>query len=313
MPVDSAKSNALKAGASTSTLKKKETRFLRLLVLPAILIIGGMYLYPMLLTVVFAFSRVDITTLGIAEFVGFRNFANLLSNSEFQATIWRSVYFAVMIVFWTLIVSFSIAMILNRKFVGRNFLRTLILLPWAIPPVVSGVLWGQMFHAEAGTVNALLFQLGITQGNTIWLADPRIALHIVIVAEVWRFLPFATLFILAGMQNIPKSLYDAISMDGANAWQKFRKVTLPLVMPVVMPVMVVQFTMAMRAFDTIFVLTRGARGTTILNFHVYQQAFTFFNLGLASAAAYILLFVILICLGAFFLLQKLILRGGIRR
>ena len=298
---------------SRSALRKREIRFALLLVLPAVLIVFGLYVYPALLTIVYSFSNVDMASLSVKNFVGLTNYTNLLSDPDFRTTIVRTIYFSSMIVLVTVVISFLIALLLNKNFVGRNILRTTILLPWAIPPVVSGVLWGQMFHAEAGTINALLYQLGLSKGNIVWLGDPNLALHIIILAEVWRFLPFTTLFILAGMQNIPKALYDAVSMDGATSWQKFRHITLPLTMPVLLPVIIVQFTWAMKAFDSIFVLTRGMQGTTTLNYYVYKEAFEYYSLGPASAGAYILLIVMLVCLFTFTFLQKKIIKGGVAR
>lgn len=296
-----------------STLRSKEIRFAFLLVFPALLIVGGMYLYPSILTVLFSFSKVDLATLSISELVGIENYRRLLADPMFRATIWRSLYFAFVIVFVTISLAFWIALLLNQKFFGRDIIRTTILLPWAIPPVVAGVLWGQIFHAEAGILNAIIYQLGLGSGTYAWMSDSTIALHVIIMAEIWRFLPFVTLFVLAGIQNIPSSLYDAANMDGAGKWKQFWHVTLPLTMPVLLPVSIVQLTWAMKSFDTIFVLTGGMEGTRILNYFVYMEAFRYFSLGPASAAAYILLLIKLAAIMAFTLLQRKFIRGGVAR
>lgn len=295
------------------TLRSKEIRFAFFLVLPALLIVGGMYIYPSILTILFSFSDVDMATLSIRELVGFENYRRLLAEPSFRATIWRSLYFAFVIVFVTISLAFWIALLLNQKFAGRGLIRTAILLPWAIPPVVAGVLWGQIFHAEAGTLNAIIYQLGLGSGNYAWLSDSTIALHIIIMAEIWRFLPFVTLFVLAGIQNIPNSLYDAANMDGANKWNQFRRITFPLTMPVLLPVTIVQLTWAMKSFDTIFVLTGGMEGTRILNYFVYMEAFRYFSLGPASAAAYILLLLKLAAVFTFALLQRRFIKGGVAK
>lgn len=294
-----------------STLRSKEIRFAFLLVFPALLIVGGMYLYPSILTILFSFSKVDLATLSISELVGFANYRKLLADPMFRATIWRSLYFAFVIVFVTISLAFWIALLLNQKFFGRDIIRTTILLPWAIPPVVAGVLWGQIFHAEAGILNAIIYQLGLGSGTYAWMSDSTIALHVIIMAEIWRFLPFVTLFVLAGIQNIPSSLYDAANMDGASKWKQFWYVTLPLTMPVLLPVSIVQLTWAMKSFDTIFVLTGGMEGTRILNYFVYMEAFRYFSLGPASAAAYILLLIKLAAIIAFTLLQRKFIKGGV--
>lgn len=296
-----------------TSLRAKEIRFAFFLVMPALLIVGGMYIYPSILTVFFSFSNVDLATFSITEFVGFENYRRLLADSSFRATIWRSVYFAFVIVIATISLAFWIALLLNQKFIGRGILRTTILLPWAIPPVVAGVLWGQIFHADAGILNAIIYQLGLGSGNYAWMSDSTIALHVIIMAEIWRFLPFVTLFVLAGIQNIPATLYDAASMDGANKWSQFWNITLPLTMPVLLPVSIVQLTWAMKSFDTIFVLTGGMEGTRILNYFVYLEAFRYFSLGPASAAAYILLIIKLAAILAFTLLQRKFIKGGLAR
>ena len=164
-------------------------------------------------------------------------------------------------------------------------------MPWAVPSVVSGVLWGQMFHADTGFLNALLFKVGIISNYKIWLADPVVSLHIIAIAEIWKAIPFMTLFFLSGLQSLPSECFEAASVDGANIFQKFYYILVPLMIPIAIPLFLVQFVLAMKSFDTIFVLTRGGPGggTTTLNYFIYQEAFETFNLGRASAAAYILL------------------------
>ncbi|MDR7480778.1 MAG: sugar ABC transporter permease [Armatimonadota bacterium] len=212
-----------------------------------------------------------------------------MADPAFVAVVGRTVYFAGMVVLLTLVVAFPIALLLHQRFWGRGVVRVTVLLPWAVPPVVSGVLWGQMFHAESGFINGLIRALG-GAGDTVWLGDATLALHAIIVAEVWRALPFATLFLLAGLQTLPVSAFEAAAIDGASTWQRFRFLTLPLMTPILLPVAIVQFVWAMKAFDVIYVLTRGGprMGTTTLNYLVYLQAFEQLRFGPAAATAYIL-------------------------
>ena len=171
----------------------------------------------------------------------------------------------------------------------------MIVLPWAVPSVVSGVLWGQMFHADTGFLNALLYQSEIISEYKIWLADPLIALHIIAVAEIWKAIPFMTLFFLSGLQSLPSESFEAASVDGANVFQRFFYILFPLMLPIAIPLFLIQFVLAMKSFDTIFVLTRGGPGggTTTLNYFIYKEGFEAFNLGRASAAAYVLLIITL--------------------
>ena len=212
----------------------------------------------------------------------------MTSDAFWEAT-WITLYFRVMLCVVTVICSFLIALLLNKTFLGRGLLRVTVLLPWAVPPVASGFLWVQMFHAEFGFLNGLIRVFG-GEGDIIWLGDSTIALHSVLIAEVWRWIPFATLFILAGLQIVPGAVKEAAAIDGAGPWRGFRHVTFPLMLPVVVPVVIFLFVWAMKVFDTIFVLTRGGpiRGTTTLNYLTYRQGFVEFDFGSAAATAYLL-------------------------
>lgn len=280
---------------------------------PAVLLVAGIYLYPALTTVVLSLSEFDLVRLRISSFVGFEHYLELFASAGFVQVVGRTVYFGLVIVVLTSVLAFGIALLLNEDFIGRTVLRVVVLLPWAVPPVVAGVLWGQMFHAEIGFINALLFRLGLIDSYRVWLADPVIALHVIVLVEVWRALPFMILFFLAGLQSLPAQVFEAAAIDGASVWQRLRHVLLPLIAPIAIPLMVIQFVWAMKAFDTIFVLTRGGpgRSTTTLNYYVYQEGFQFFDLGRASAAAYVLLLVTLLVVGAFLLLRWQLGRRGV--
>ncbi|XID90561.1 carbohydrate ABC transporter permease [Paenibacillaceae bacterium WGS1546] len=295
----------------TTTSKRGKSKWLLwLFLLPSVLLVLGMYLYPAVQTVLFSFARVDFVSFEIERYVGLDNYIRLLQDSQFQQIIGRTLYFGLMIAFVSLVFSFLIALLLNQPFFGRSIVRTAVLLPWAVPPVVSGVMWGQMFHAESGIINAMLYQLGLTNGNTVWLGNPTSALHIIMMVEIWRAIPFLTLFILAGLQNINNQIYEAASIDGANLWQKFRYFMLPLMFPVLIPLVVIQFSFAMKAFDSIFVLTRGGQNTATLNYFVYRESFQNYDMSTGASAAYILLALTLVVIGVLMLAARRISKGG---
>lgn len=277
------------------TLRRRETAFSSALVAPALILVAGIYLYPAIYTLVLSFARFDMAALEIGRWVGLANYQALFSNSAFVDAIWRTIYFGLLIAVGGTVAGFLIALLLNEEFYGRTILRVVVVLPWAVPPVVAGVLWGQMFHADVGFVNALLFRIGLIDSYRIWFGDGQTALHIIALAEVWKAIPFMVLFILAGLQSLPPQLHEAAAVDGATSWQRFRHIVFPLMLPIVIPLMLIQFVWAMKAFDTIFVLTRGgpAGQTTTLNYFVYLEGFQSFDLGRASAAAYSLLVVTL--------------------
>ena len=265
------------------------------LILPSLILVFITYLYPAIFTFIISFAEYDIVRLKIKKFIQFKNFEFLINNSLFTSAVLRTIYFGLLICIFTSIFSFLIALLLNEKFIGKAFLRVMIVLPWAVPSVVSGVLWGQMFHADTGFLNALFYQLGVISTYKIWLADPLIALHIIAIAEIWKAIPFMTLFFLSGLQSLPSEAFEAAAVDGANVFQRFFYILFPLMLPIVIPLFLIQFVLAMKSFDTIFVLTRGGPGggTTTLNYFIYQEAFETFNLGRASAAAYVLLIITL--------------------
>ena len=278
------------------SLKYSKEKILAIcLILPSLFLVFVTYLYPAVFTFIISFAEYDIIRLNVKKFVQFKNFQYLINNSFFNSAVIRTIYFGLVICLFTTIFSFLIAILLNEKFVGKAVLRIIIVLPWAVPSVVSGVLWGQMFHADTGFLNALLYQSGIISEYKIWLADPLIALHVIAVAEIWKAIPFMTLFFLSGLQSLPSESFEAASVDGANVFQRFFYILFPLMLPIAIPLFLIQFVLAMKSFDTIFVLTRGGPGggTTTLNYFIYQEAFETFNLGRASAAAYVLLIITL--------------------
>ena len=260
------------------------------MVAPAVVLVAGVYAYPAIWTVIYSVSSIDLSPrFRISGFSGLRNFGRQITNPAFWEATGITVYFGVMLCVLTIVPAFLIALLLNRTFFGRGLVRVAVLLPWAVPPVASGVLWVQMFHAEFGFLNGLIRLFG-GDGDVIWLGGQFIALHSVLIAEVWRWIPFATIFLLAGLQIVPRTVLEAAAIDGAGSWRTFRLVTFPLMLPVVAPVAIFLFVWAMKVFDTIFVLTRGgpSRATTTLNFLVYRQSFEQFDFGSAAATAYLL-------------------------
>jgi len=286
---------------------KKEKRLAWLFVLPTLTLVVGVYAYPILTTLVYSVTTIDIATYTIREFVGLRNFQYIVSNEFFSPTLIRTIYFGMMVVVMTILLAIGVSLLININFKGNKILKIIILLPWAVPPVVSGVMWSQMFQYEFGFINKIIKIFG-GQGDTIWLGSPTLALHVLIITEIWRWLPFATLFIFAAMQTIPRSVIEAAAIDGAGYFKTVKRVILPIIVPGIIPVAIFLFVSAMKAFDTIFVLTAGGprSGTTTLNYLVYLQGFQQFKFGRAAATAYILTFVILAVIFTMFLVNRLL-------
>ena len=172
----------------------------------------------------------------------------------------------------------------------KSVFRVILLVPWALAPVANAVLWKWIYNSNYGILNFLGTASGVLPGPVVWLGDPRLALNALLVAEIWKEIPFITLLLLAGLQNVPRILYRASRLDGAGPWQTFRFVTLPQMRTTILICIVLQSIWALKSFDLVYVLTRGgpANATTMLNFLAYRVSFQFGDVGMGAAVADIL-------------------------
>lgn len=195
-------------------------------------------------------------------FVGLDHYVALAGDARFWAAMGHTLFFTAASVALELALGLFLAMAMDRAFRGRGLVRAAVLVPWAIPTVVSALLWRFLFDSEAGIVNAVLLDVGILEEPVVWFIRAWTAWVPVILADVWKTTPFAALLLLAGLQNIDASLHEAAAVDGANAWQRFRHVTLPLLKPAILVVLIFRTLDAFRVFDLIYVLTGGGPGTS---------------------------------------------------
>lgn len=249
----------MKAGGSL----ERERRQAYLLVAPAVLVLAGVALYPILAAVWLSLHRF-ILVFGERRFTGLENYAFLLGDARFWAALGNTAYFTLVAVTVELLLAVPLALLLNRAFPGRGLLRAAVLVPWAIPTVVSARLWAWMFNPEYGLINRLL------PGSDInWLGAPGYALHAAILVDVWKTTPFVALLVLAGLQGIPEDLYKAARVDGASAWRAFRSITLPLLKPALLLALLFRSLDAFRVFDAIYVLTEGGPANTTETLSIY--------------------------------------------
>lgn len=276
-----------------------EGKFGLLLISPTVLLMLVFLAVPIGYAVVMSLNQIELTISPDWDFAGLQNYAGLLTNSQVQAAVPRTLYFAAANVVFTTLMALCLALVLNEPFKGRKWVRVFILLPWAVAPVVSGVMWRYMFHQSYGLINAVLYGLGVIKQYIVWFDDPTFALTVAAVATAWKALPFATLIMLAAMQGIPESLYRASKMDGANVFQRFRYVTLSHLRPTLIFVVVLQIIASLQAFDLIFTLTRGGpgQGTVVLNYLTFINAFERLSIGSASAMAILLAVLIVVLSG----------------
>ena len=270
-----------------------------MLLIPAILVVFGIIVYPIIRTGFFSVTNVTSAMQTEFKFVGLGNFGKALSNANFWASLGRTLYFTVVSTSLELVFGLGIAMLLNAKIRGRWLLRTIVVIPWAVPTVVSGALWKGILNSQFGALNALLQQMGIIHQYSdapIWLGTPWLALNMVIVADVWKTVPLVAFMLLAGLTSIPEDVYEAAKIDRAGPARTLWSITLPLLLPSVSIVLVLRIIEAFKVFDVIYAMTRGgpANGTMAIAYYTYQVAFSNQSFGVGSALAYIIVFVIAI-------------------
>lgn len=269
------------------------------LLVPSLLIIFGVVIYPLVYSFFLSLHRVYLNEPGIAPFVGFRNYGELLLDSFFWNTIGRTLFFSVLSVTGAFAIGLGIALVLNREFRYRGIVRALILIPWALPSVVVGITWRWIYNADYGALNGLLLNFGLIDSYRSWLGNPSTALYMIVITKIWKEVPFVALILLAGLQTIPKSLYEAAKIDGSDFWRCFRYITLPLLRPSILVVLVLQTMWSIRVFDIIYVMTRGgpANKTMVITYYTFLRTFKFLDFGHGTALAYIVtMFIVVLTL-----------------
>ncbi len=257
------------------------------LLAPALIAVGFLILYPLYLVIALSFRQgKTLNVLRLSELpVGLGNYRTIFAS---DAT-WHSVFVTVVYLIGTIAPAFLIglgtALLLNRAFPGRRWLRSFILLPWAVPGVIVSIVFLWLLDGSFGVVNALLRQAGWLTTDLAWFANEDTALAAVIVPTVWKAYPFFTLTLLAALQSIPSHLYEAAVVDGATRWQSFRHITWPGIRASAALAAILNTLWALREFDIIYLTTGGGpdRATETLAVRIYQEAFAFFRMGTASA------------------------------
>ncbi|OHD59790.1 MAG: hypothetical protein A2014_11650 [Spirochaetes bacterium GWF1_49_6] len=252
-----------------SQYDNREVRNAYMFLLPVLLVIILFILFPVIGTIYNSFFKVLDVGGGQSTFVGFGNYGQFLFDAQYAPRFWESVKFTMMFTFTTVIIESFIglmfALILNESFKGRGILRTVILIPWAIPTVVSAVMWKQIYNSSFGFIKWLMVTFGANP-SVITLGDFQSAFWALVVAEIWKTTPFVVIILLAGLQAIPQDLYKQGQIDGAKMFRQFMKITLPLIMPVLTIALIFRTIDCIRVFDIIYVLTSGKWGTETLSY-----------------------------------------------
>lgn len=264
-----------------------------LFILPAVLFVVLTTVYPLLYNINLSLYEAPIQKFlrGTVDWAGASQYRQVLSDPDTWTSLVTSLVYTVSTIVLMFVVGLALALFFNRRFPGRNLLRALIFLPYILPSVVAANVWRWLLDGTSGLVNFVAVRLGVIQDPVFWLGSPTMALPAVILATAWTMAPFAMLLLLAGLQNIPRGVYEAAAIDGAGRWMTFRRITLPLLRPVASVVALLGFIYTFKTFDTIFIMTRGGPGdaTTVLPILAYNEAFVNFDLGTGATVNTIML------------------------
>ncbi|HEU4383972.1 MAG TPA: sugar ABC transporter permease [Anaeromyxobacteraceae bacterium] len=278
--------------AAALSLSRQRRRAAVLFVLPMLVVLAAVAGWPLVRTVYFSFTDARLSNLETHGFVWLDNFAVLAVDPEWWRSVWNTVVFAAISVTLETVLGLVIALTLNAHLPGRGPLRAAVLVPWAIPTVVSAQMWNWMFNDLYGVLNAALLALGVIHAPLAWTADPSLALPAVIAVDVWKTTPFMALLTLAALQLLPAELYEAARIDGASALRAFWTITLPLIRPALVVAVVFRMLDALRVFDLPYVLTGNSRHTASMAVFARQRLVDFQDVGLGSAASTFLFLIV---------------------
>jgi multiple sugar transport system permease protein len=266
-----------------------------LFVAPALIFVLLVMVYPIAYNFYLSLHDVSVGNFltGDFPFVGLQNYGEIMSDPVFRHSLLISVLFTAGSLVFQFTIGFALALFFNRAFPGSGIMRAILVLGWLLPIVVSASIWRWMLDGSYGVINFLLRGLGLLQGQLFWLTEPDTALIGVIIANIWIGIPFNMILLLAGLQGISLSLYEAARVDGANAWQRFIHITVPQMRPVALTVLLLGFVYTFKVFDLIYVMTRGGPvdATTTLPLFAYDLTFEFFRFGDGATAAAVLLLI----------------------
>jgi multiple sugar transport system permease protein len=266
---------------------KSSHRLALLFIVPSLIFVSVFTLYPIVESFRLSFYRMILTLPWLGQkMVGWENYVDLWTDPVAWQALRTTLVFVGVTVPSELLVGLGMALVMNEAFRGRGVVRAIVLIPWAIPTVVSSQMWRFIFNDRYGLFNFILFG-GDTAQYFAPLADSQFAMLAIMAAEIWKTAPFAALIILAGLQTISDEVYEAASIDGANSWQKFYYVTLPLLWPALLLALLFRTIDALRVFDLVFVMTQGgpADATNVLQFYGYKKTFAEGMIGYGSTIA----------------------------
>ena len=302
---------ALPVGSALVRLGRRfgyDERSAALLILPVFVVLAAIAIFPIVYSFYTSLFDINLTRPWRRPFVGFGNYARVFADLNFWVAVQRTTVYTVVTVTVTTLLAVAVALLLNEVFPGRRLLSALVLLPWATPSVVNGLMWKWIYDPGYGLLNGLLTRVGLLDHYTVWLGDPDKTLFMIANAAIWKQMPLAAILMLVTMKAIPEDLYKAATVDGANVFQRFWHVTLPALRPGLMLVLVYETMISIRHFDLFLIMTQGGPGNAsyTLSWQIYVETFRNLKFGIGAALSYILAL-------ATFGLSYLFIRGLSRR
>jgi len=288
--------SAREAQAHASSRTRSERKLAWMLCAPAVIAMLAVTAYPIGYAIVLSFQKLDLRFPEQTEFIGLGNYGTVLSSELWWTDFFNTVLIVVISVALELVLGMALAIVMHRAIFGRGVVRTSVLIPYGIITVVAAFAWQFAFAPESGFVNNLPF----AAEEMNWFGGRISSFAVIIMAEVWKSTPFMALLLLAGLVTIDEQLYEAAKVDGASAWQRFTRITLPLMKPAILVALLFRTLEGFRIFDTIFIMTRGAQETESISILGFNQLIDRLNLGLGSTVS-ILLFVIVVLVAAIFI------------
>jgi len=291
-----------------TTIQRKRERVAWALVAPALSLLTLVAGWPLLRTLFYSFTDAKLDAPEDYNLVGLTNYlsffkggsSGVLADPLWWRAVGNTLWFTGVSVAFELVFGMLLALLMNRSFRGQGILRAAVLVPWAIPTIVSAKMWGWMFHDQYGIVNDLLTRCGLIAVRPAWIAEPSLSMWAVVIADVWKTVPFMALMLLAALQLIPGSLYEAARIDGAGPFRRWFHVTLPLIRPAMIVALIFRAMDALRVFDLIYVLTSNSEATISISGYAREQMIDFQDMGPGSAAS-VLVFMMVAGVAAVFL------------
>lgn len=269
----------------STTIENRDRLTGWLLLFPALVPLLLVYVYPIGRAFWLSLFAKNLGTKLQPIFVGLDNYTRAIGDGRFWQTFGTTMGFTVVSVGLELLLGLGIAIVLDRRFRGRDLVRTIAILPWALPTALIGLAWAWIFNDRFGVVNDIAIGLGLIETGINWLGEPTLAMVSIICADVWKTTPFASILLLAGLQSISPDLYEAHAIDGASPWQSFRAITLPLLIPQIVIVLLFRCAQAFGIFDLVSVMTGGGPGgaTEVISLYIYATTMRYLDFGYGAA------------------------------